>query len=137
MPASPVIILPNRTASDPVAAKITTALAGTNNDAVWTWLHPGTTGNGKTLEYIISGAYPVVGVNTVGAPATGILVTGPVGTTLNQVRDAARASAPVSAKVQCDIASGNDGTGVVVTLASTPFAGGTGITPSSPAAILP
>lgn len=135
MPASPVIILPNASSSAPVSAKITTALTGANNDAVWTWLYPGTTGNGKTLEYIISGSYPAVGVSLVST--TGVLVTGPVGTTLNQVRAAVAITPAVAAKVQCDIASGNDGTGAVITLTSTAFAGGTGSPPLSPAAILP
>lgn len=135
MPASPVIILPNPTASVPVSAKVTTALTGANNDAVWTWIFPGTVGNGKTLEYIISGSYVAVGVALVST--TGILVTGPVGTTLNHVRAAVAATPAVAAKVQCDLATGNDGTGTVITLSSTAFAGGTGAAPASPAAILP
>jgi len=136
MPADPVAILASGAAS-PTRASLTTALAGNNNDLVWQAVAPGTGGNSLTIQYTITGSAPVA-ITTVGAaPYTGLLITGGTTTTGQQVADAWRNSSDAVKSVAVPaIATGNDGTGAVVSLAATNLAGGTGTLPLVPVSIL-
>jgi len=136
MPSSPIAIL-GASSSAPTKATLTTALAGANNDILWTAVAPGTGGNSLTIQYTISGSAPV-SIATVGsAPYTGLLITGGTATTAQQIVDALRnASAAVKSVAEAAIAVGNDGTGAVVTMAATNLAGGTGTLPSPPPSVL-
>ncbi len=134
--ADPVSILSTASAA-PTHASLLTALAGSNNDILWTAVAPGTGGNSKTIQYTISGSAPVAIATVGGAPYTGLLITGGTTTTAQQVADAWRNSSDAVKSVAVPaIAPGNDGTGAVVSMAATALSGGTGTLPLAPTSIL-
>jgi hypothetical protein len=113
----------------PVRAALTTAVAGTNNDLVFTARHFGTSGNAITVAYVNPLANnAALQVSVVGKAITVRLATGAGGaitSTAAQVSAAILASAPATELVSVANAAANDGTGVVAALAATPLAGGT------------
>ena len=106
---------------------VTTALTGTNNDLVIRSGHAGAKGNSYSVVLVVSGANTPLSVTRSGNVVTVNVATNgsSVATsTAAQVRDAINASDEAKHLVRAELAPGNDGTGVVTALASTPLAGG-------------
>lgn len=111
-----------------VPATLTTALTGTNNDLKYTARNSGLAGNSITLTYAVAGASTPLTVAVVGNAITVNVATNgssAATSTAAQVAAAVAASAPANYLVKSENAAGNDGTGVVTALASTPLASGT------------
>jgi hypothetical protein len=110
------------------AASLTTALAGANNDLTYTAKSRGTGGNSTRIRYVVAGANTPLSVSVSGSDITVNVATdgssNPT-STANAVLAAVNASTPASALVTASLAAGNDGTGVVATLAFTSLTGGT------------
>lgn len=109
------------------AASLTTALAGANNDLVFTAKTAGTGGNAITVAIVVAGANTPLSVGVVGnaitinsATSAGSAAT----STAAQVKAAVDASGPASALVAVALAPGNDGTGVVAAQGATNLTGG-------------
>lgn len=112
-----------------IAATVTLAPAGVNNDIVIIAKEGGTAGNAikvqlkdpgannATLKVTIETDTIVVSLATDGA--------GAITSTANQVNTAINAALYVKDLVTAANAAGNDGTGVVTAIAATPLAGGT------------
>ena len=110
-----------------VAAALTTALAGANNDLTYTADTPGTVGNDIRIRYLVAGNNTPLSVAVAGNDITVNVATsagGAATSTAAQVRDAINAHAGASALVTAANAAANDGTGVVAALAYTNLAGG-------------
>lgn len=109
-------------------ASLTTALTGTNNDLTFRARKAGLAGNSITIEYIDPPGNNVpLSVAVVGTAIKVTLATDGVSaitSTAAQVRDAINAHFGAYSLVYAVLASGNDGTGVVTVLASTPLTGG-------------
>jgi hypothetical protein len=109
-------------------ASLTTALAGANNDLVYTARLAGAAGNGITVRYVDPAANnAALSVSVAGQAITVNLATGAGGaitSTAAQVKTAVDASAAAAALVSVANAAANNGTGVVTALAATPLAGG-------------
>jgi hypothetical protein len=109
-------------------ASLTTALAGTNNDLVFTAVAPGTAGNSITVRYVDPGAASqALSVSVASSAITVNLATDSgsvITTTANDVIGAIYASAPAAALVGVARAAANDGTGLVIALSATALAGG-------------
>jgi hypothetical protein len=106
---------------------LTTALTGTNNDLTYTAVNRGLASNSITITYTVAGASTPLTVGVVGTAITVNVATNgsSVATsTAAQVRTAVLASAAAALLVGAELAAGNDGTGVVTALATTPLAGG-------------
>ena len=114
----------------PVAATLTTALTGSDNDLKFTAVTAGPDGNSITITYVDPGApSAALSVSVVGTAITVNLATNGssvITSTASLVLAAVAASTPASALVSVAIAPANTGAGVVTALASTPLAGGTG-----------
>lgn len=110
-------------ATAPVAASLTTALAGDNNDLTYTALVPGTAGNGIAVQYIDpAGNDKPLAVNVVGSAILVSLATGPAGAITSTAGDIATeiaATPAAAALVSAGNAAGNDGTGVVTAMTLT------------------
>lgn len=111
------------------AATLTTALAGDNNDMVFTahaTNYPGITGNDITLVYADTAT---AGAETVTVTVTDIVVGVEAGvSTAAQVKTAVEASTPAMALLASVAnAAGNSGAGTVPVLAETNLAGGAGL----------
>lgn len=108
-------------------AKLTTALAGANNDLLIQAKATGEAGNAITVAYVVSGASTPLSVSVTGNAITVNVATdgssNPTSTAA-QVAAAIAASGPANALVTAVNAPGNDGTGVVAALTATPLAGG-------------
>lgn len=107
---------------------LTTALSGANNDLTYTAINRGTGGNAITLTYVVAGVSTPLSVAVVGNAITVNVATNGSSaavSTAAQVRTAVLASAAAALLVGVENATGNDGTGVVTALTSTPLAGGT------------
>lgn len=110
-----------------IAATLTTALAGANNDLKYTAKVEGTVGNATTVRYVVAGANTVLSVAVVGAAITVNSATSGASAATSTAADvlaAVQASAAASALVKVENAAGNDGTGVITALAATNLAGG-------------
>lgn len=112
-----------------VAATMTTALAGTNNDLVYTGVVGlGINGNLVTIQYVNPGTPSAsLSVSVVGSVITVHLATNggsAITSTAALVAAAITASVPASALVTVANAPANDGTGVVTAMAITPLVGG-------------
>lgn len=112
----------------PVKASLTTSLAGSNNDLVFTAKKGGTWGNSIQVAYIDPGGTTA----TLGVVVSGFLVTVNLGrtssaidTTANAIVTAIARAADAAALVDVTNASSNDGTGIVTALTATSLAGGT------------
>jgi hypothetical protein len=114
-------------------ASLTTALAGANNDLVWTALTPwlGKMGELITIEYKDA---PVHGTaENIEVIGTGIIVnlmtnagTGAIESTGDTIKATLAAHAVASLMVSAVDATGNDGSGVVIVMAPTRLSGGKG-----------
>ena len=110
------------------SAELTTALAGTNNDVVYTAVTRGAAGNSIRVRYVVSGNNTPLTVSvssldiTVNVATDGSAVAT---STADQVKTAIEASAPAAALVTVADAASNDGSGVVAALAYTNLAAGT------------
>jgi len=112
-----------------VRARLVTALAGVNNDVVWTARTVGTGGNAITIAYVDPGGNnQPLGVVVVANAITVNLATGSAGaitSTAAQIIAAIRASVAANALVYGELPPGNnDGHGVVIALAPTALSGG-------------
>ena len=109
-----------------VAAVLSTALAGTNNDLDYTAATKGVAGNSITIAYVNPGTETAT--ESVSVTGTAISVTlrsvSSVLSTATQVKTAIDAHAGASALVTVANKSGNDGTGNVIALTATAMTGG-------------
>jgi hypothetical protein len=108
-------------------ASLTTALTGTHNDLTYTATDNGTAGNSVTVTYAVAGNNTPLTVSVTGTAITVNVATSGAAAPLStaaQVRDAVRASTAARALVNVDLATGNDGTGVVTALSATALSGG-------------
>lgn len=112
-----------------VAAVLTTALTGANNDLTFTANVLGTDGNAVSIAYVNAGASKSLVVNVSGnaisvqlATSSGSVITSTGSTVLAAILASTAASALVSAA----LASGNTGAGLVTALSATHLAGGSG-----------
>jgi hypothetical protein len=119
------MLLPHSTGA--VAATLTTALTGANNDIVLTAITRGLNGNGYSLTLVDPGGNSqalavTLTANDISASlATG--VAGAITTTAAQLLAAIAASA-AGGIVMGALATGNDGTGIVTALTKTALTGG-------------
>ena len=111
----------------PAKASLTTALAGANNDLVFTAVRGGTWGNSIQVAYIDPGGTSA----TLGVVVSGFLITVNLGRTASAIdttgallKAAVEASLDAQALVTVAHAASNDGTGLVIALAATSLAGG-------------
>lgn len=113
-----------------VAASLTTALAGTNNDLVFTADLLGTGGNAITITYLNPGTpSAALSVSVAGNDITVHLATNGssvITSTASLILAAINASVPASALINVALAPANTGAGVVTALATTNLAGGAG-----------
>lgn len=109
-----------------VAAALSTALAGANNDLDFTAKVKGTSGNSITIALVDPGVETATeSVAVVGSAITVTLRSvSSVLSTAAQVKAAIEASAAAAALVTVANKSGNDGTGNVIALAATALSGG-------------
>lgn len=106
-------------------ASLTTALAGTNNDLLFTAFKGGADGNNIRVRYVVAGASTPLTVTNSGNDITVNVATNgssAATSTSAQVRDAVNQA--VHGLVKAENATGNDGTGVVAALAFTNLTGG-------------
>lgn len=102
-----------------VASTHETALAGTNNDLVFTALLDGVKGDDITVAYVDTGSL------SVSMSGFDITINIDAGVTLaSEVLAAVEASSPASGFVSVANAGGNDGTGTVSAFGSTSLSGG-------------
>lgn len=119
-----------------VAATLTTALTGANNDLKFTAVTAGVAGNSITIDYVDPGGASATLSCTVLVNA----ITVSLGRTLSAIDTTATALAAIiagtpaaAALVTAANAAGNTGAGLVTALAATPLAGGTALVPATPA----
>lgn len=117
-------------ASPGVAATLTTALAGSDNDLKFTSTVLGTTGNSTAIVYVNPGtpsaALSVTVATTVITVHLATNGSSVITSTASQILTAIQASTAASALVTVALAPANTGSGVVIALSSTPLAGGSG-----------
>ena len=118
---------PWTTSGYPEAAAVSTSLTGTNNDITYTADAKAASGNNVTVTYVVSGNNTPLSVSVTGSAITVNVATDGSGnptSTAAQVITAINGSAPASALVNVANAAGNNGSGVVTAMASTPLTGG-------------
>jgi Bacteriophage tail sheath protein len=106
-------------------ATLTTALAGSNNDLLFTAYERGSGGNSYRIRYVVSGNNTPLTVTISDKDITVNVATNGGGTatsTAAQVKAAVNAAVPLH--VVATDAPSNDGTGVVTALAFTSLSGG-------------
>ena len=111
----------------PTQAALTTALAGVNNDLVFTAVPRGKAGNNITVQYVVAGLSTALSVVVTGTAIVVNVATDGAGaptSTAAQVETALEANASVAALVTIANAAANDGTGIVAALAATALSGG-------------
>jgi len=115
-------------ATPAVAASLTTAMAGTNNDLKYTAKPAGTAGNARRVAHVVAGANTPLSVGVSGNDITVNVATDGSSlatSTAALVRAAVLASVPAMALLdKVELATGNDGTGIVAAFALTNLAGG-------------
>lgn len=113
---------------DPVAAALTTALAGDDNDVTFTAVETGADGNNITVAYVDPEANDS-GANVV-VDGTDIVINlgtddeGEILTTATHIVNLITQSSAASALVTAELATENDGTGVVIAMTETGLADG-------------
>lgn len=111
-----------------IAATLTTALTGANNDMVFTADTAGSGGNAITVAYVDPAAISQsLGVVVAGSAITVNLATdgaGAITSTAAQVKTAIDASGPAAALVNVANAGGDTGAGVVTAMAAAALSGG-------------
>jgi len=109
-------------------AELTTAMTGTNNDLLIRALRGGVAGNSITITLVDpSTSSTPISVAVVGTAITVTLAvdgSSAITSTAAQVRDAINANGQARSLVDVLLPASNDGTGIVIALASTPLAGG-------------
>lgn len=109
-------------------AKLTTAMAGTNNDMTFIAKNTGTTGNNVRVRIVVAGASTALSVSVSSNDITINSATtagSAASSTAAQVIAAVKASGPAMALLADVVnAPGNDGTGVVAAFAFTNLTGG-------------
>lgn len=108
-------------------ATLTTAMAGENNDLVFTAKASGATGNDVRVRVVVAGAGTALSVAVAGNDITVNSATNGSSvatTTAAQALAAVLASGPATALVDAALAPGNNGTGVIAAFAYTNLAGG-------------
>lgn len=116
------------TDATPTKASLTTALAGSNNDLVFTAKQGGQWGNSLQIEYIDpGGASATLAVSTLGYVISVSLgrAASAIDTTASALKAAIEGDASARRLVDIELAAANDGTGLVIALSATPLAGGT------------
>lgn len=109
-------------------ATLTTALAGINNDLIYTARTPGVSGNEITVTYIVAGISTPLSVTV---SATAITVNVATDASGNPTSTAAQVAAAIAANGDANFlvttanAAGNDGTGVVAAMGAAALTGGT------------
>lgn len=109
------------------AAALTTALAGANNDLLYTARTAGGQGDDITVAYVVAGTNTPLTVNVSGTAITVNVATNGAGaatSTAAQVEAAVEANADAAKLVTVASAPSNNGTGTVTAMAATPLAGG-------------
>jgi len=104
------------------------AIAGTNNDLVWTANTGGTAGNSIRIAYVVAGTNTPLSVSVAGNDITVNVATNGASaatSTAAQVAAAVAASSAAGRLVTGTNAAGNDGTGVVAAMGLTNLTGGT------------
>lgn len=111
----------------PVAASLTTALSGANNDLTFTAKAGGAWGNDIQIAYIDPGGVSA----TPSVVVAGFLITVNLGraasainTTASRIITLIRSSADARALVDVELAASNDGTGLVTAMTANALAGG-------------
>jgi hypothetical protein len=110
-----------------VRATLTTALAGTNNDALISALYHGAAGNSIRFRIVVAGASTPASVAVSGNDITFNSATSGASaatSTLDQMIAAVNADPTAANLVFLQRAAGNDGTGVIAALAFTNLTGG-------------
>jgi hypothetical protein len=110
-----------------VRATLTTALAGTNNDALISALYHGSAGNSIRFRIVVSGVSTPASVAVSGNDITFNSATSGASaatSTLDQMIAAVNGNAAAAKLVFLQRAPANDGTGVVAALAYTNLTGG-------------
>ena len=110
-----------------VAAALTTACSGSNNDLVYTARERGTNSNSIHVRYVVSGASTALSVSVSGNDITVTVATdgsSAATSTAAQVAAAIEASTPANALVSVANAASNNGTGVVAAFSYTALSGG-------------
>ena len=108
-------------------ATLETALAGANNDLVYTARTAGGQGDELTVAYVVAGTNTPLTVTVSGNAITVNVATNGAGaatSTASQVKAAIEANADAAKLVTVALAPGNSGAGVVTALAATNLAGG-------------
>lgn len=115
------------TSISPPKASLTTALAGTNNDLVYTAIRRGQWGNAINVAYIDPGGTTATLAVTVEGFKISVSLgraASAINTTAAALAAAIQANADASQLVTIANASANDGTGLVIALAATFLSGG-------------
>lgn len=114
--------------ADDVNATLSTNLAGSNNDIVFTAVAPGVSGNLISIEYLDPEDTDVaLSVGVVGNAITVTLATdesGVITSTADLIKTAIEAEAEADALVTVADKAANDGSGVVIAMAATLLTGG-------------
>jgi len=111
----------------PYHGSLKTALAGNNNDLVFTAKRFGKASSGIRVRYVVSGNNTALSVSVSGKDITVNVATdggGAATSTATQVRTAVNASTSAAALVGASNAPGNDGTDVVAAMAYTALSKG-------------
>lgn len=113
---------------EPVAASLTTALTGSDNDLVFTAKAGGQWGNDIEVAYIDPGGVSATPSVVVAGPLITVNLgraASAINTTAARIITLIESSADARALVSVALKAGEDGSGVVTALAATPLAGGT------------
>lgn len=112
-----------------VAAGLSTAMVGKDNDITFTAVAPGVTGNALKVQLLDpSGNDKALAVDIIGDTVVVSLATdagGAITSTAADVIAAVNAHLVVKTLIKAAVAAGNDGSGVVTALVATALAGGT------------
>lgn len=122
----PRIVVPV-TELTPPKSSLTTAIAGTNNDLVFTARQGGPAGNSIRVQYAVAGNNTPLTISVQGFDIIVNVATSGAGaatSTSAQIKTALEADADATRLVSIAHAASNDGTGVVAALALTALAGG-------------
>jgi hypothetical protein len=115
------------TSITPPKATHTTALAGTHNDLVFTARTGGPGGNSIRVAYIVAGTSTPLTVVVTGYDITVNVATDGAGaatSTASEVKVALEANPDATRLILVELATSNDGSGIVVAFAMTALAGG-------------
>lgn len=109
----------------PIKAALTTALAGTNNDLVFTAKVGGPAGNSIRVQYVVSGTNTALSVSVQGFDIIVTVATdGAAAATSTSAQVKSAIEAVASGLVTIAHAASNDGTGIVAALSLTALTGG-------------